>query len=212
MRYWLGTLLAFGCVVAMGSLSSAQAGSGLLTLTGTNSDDVIQILPNGHTGGVEVVGTVAGRSIYLTFKGIRQIVVYLYRGDDYVENRTSIPMTVYAGAGDDVIAGGSGNDVLYGGDGDDIISGGAGNDYLSGDNGNDILGGDSGSDRLDGGNGNDVLDGGLDGFTDFLTGGPGADVFYVETYIFVHQIRQRDVMRDYNLFEQDLYYMDSPTP
>ena len=51
---------------------------------------------------------------------------------------TNVAETVYARAGDDVIAGGEGNDTLYGEDGNDTLDGGAGNDTLSGGLGNNV--------------------------------------------------------------------------
>lgn len=118
-------------------------------------------------------------------------------------NGTDTGNVLFAGRGDDDVAGKAGNDMLDGGRGNDMIWGGSGNDRLSGDNGNDLLVGGFGADRMDGGAGNDTLlsrsDAGepvaaQDGTTqifadetaafkavnDVLTGGGGADTFRFE--------------------------------
>jgi len=95
------------------------------------------------------------------------------------------------GVGNDTLYGGNGYDTLYGRDGTDYLSagydywgnvldGGDGNDTLVGGLGNDILYGRTGYDKLYGGIGNDYLDGGQnDGYTDYLSGGVGADRFQI---------------------------------
>jgi len=109
-------------------------------------------------------------------------------GDDFFENLSSVPVTVYGGQGSDVIHGGSGNDVLRGGAGNDKIYGHAGDDTLRGGKGDDELYGQKGRDRLDGESGSDILKGGagidhliaLDGVFDQLFGGKGDDTFDVK--------------------------------
>ena len=100
-------------------------------------------------------------------------------------------------AGADYLVGGEGNDILNGGDGSDVLEGDVDdNDLLDNpvDNDNDILNGGNGNDDLLGGRGNDTLIGGNgdDGLTghsmnfssttsdrDVLTGGSGADIFFL---------------------------------
>lgn len=77
-----------------------------------------------------------------------------------------------AGIGNDSLYGNNGDDTLYGGDGDDFFSGDDGNDTLIGGNGNDTL---SGAEELTGGTG---FIRGL-GEIDTLTGGVGADLFFL---------------------------------
>jgi Ca2+-binding RTX toxin-like protein len=86
--------------------------------------------------------------------------------------------TLSGNAGNDVIAGGNGNDGLLGGEGFDFIAGGAGDDAIMGQNGNDMLWGDDnsggvGNDGIDGGDGNDTIIG--QGGNDTIVGGTGND-------------------------------------
>jgi Ca2+-binding RTX toxin-like protein len=111
----------------------------------------------------------------------------------------SLNDTLYGGGGDDSLNGGNGNDEVIGEDGDDVVEGGGGYDLINGGSGDDtvnggdqddvvdgwvgddfLLGGNH-SDTVRGGDGNDQLNGGLrgKGWTDELTGGAGADIFYL---------------------------------
>lgn len=86
--------------------------------------------------------------------------------------------TITTGGGNDRIAAGSGADLVNAGGGNDLIHGERGNDTLDGSDGNDSLWGGVGEDVVNGGAGDDVL-GGLLG-TNQLTGGDGADKFFVK--------------------------------
>ncbi|HEX2544738.1 MAG TPA: hypothetical protein VHL79_07665, partial [Ramlibacter sp.] len=64
---------------------------------------------------------------------------------------------------------------VSGGEGNDTATGGANGDHLSGGTGDDLLSGNAGNDVLAGEAGDDTLYGGIDGDTDQLDGGEGAD-------------------------------------
>jgi Ca2+-binding RTX toxin-like protein len=75
--------------------------------------------------------------------------------------------------GDDDLRGDLGDDSIYGEGGSDALVAGSGNDLLSGAEGNDRLDGSQGKDRMHGGSGNDLLSGGSE--ADRLTGSKGRD-------------------------------------
>jgi Ca2+-binding RTX toxin-like protein len=123
------------------------------------------------------------------------VFIAMGEGSDSVNLFDSGNDTVYGGSGHDMISGGhgnsslfggAGNDSIYGGSGHDTLDGGAGNDYLQagasaqslvGGEGNDLLrDATSGHSTLSGGGGNDTLVGGQG---DFLDGGDGKDVFWL---------------------------------
>lgn len=86
-------------------------------------------------------------------------------------------MSLFGGAGADVIVGDSQANSVVGGPGPDVIRGGAGDDWVSGGNGADQLQGGAGNDIVDGDTGNDVLiegPGGSNG-ADQLNGWDGRD-------------------------------------
>jgi len=94
-------------------------------------------------------------------------------GDDFILAKGGND-TVYGESGNDTIDGGSGNDDLFGEAGVDFLFGGLGNDDIYGGLGNDDIYGEAGADFLFGG--------GLafnSGELDTLTGGTGADVFFL---------------------------------
>lgn len=92
---------------------------------------------------------------------------------------SNLPLTIRAGAGNDVIEVSS--DVylalrLIGGEGHDTIVGGWGDDVILGLGGHDVIASRAGQDRVSGGAGHDFIDGGAG--RDILTGGMGYDVIY----------------------------------
>ena len=84
------------------------------------------------------------------------------------------------GKGNDTIYGRDGTDYLYGNSGNDSLDGEGDDDSLDGGSGNDILRGGEGTDTIKGGSGNDILFSPAGkGTSDELTGGTGADTFFL---------------------------------
>ncbi len=83
-------------------------------------------------------------------------------------------------AGDDHFDGGAGNDIAWGGDGADILLGGDGDDQLVGGFGNDRINGQAGIDKLWGEGDNDVLISIDAAFAEYVDGGAGADIMWID--------------------------------
>lgn len=183
--------------------ASFDAGTGVLTLVGTERNDTIALSPvkAGRTivnGSVKVSG-VAGVSRGQVFTGVRSVEIQALGGNDKVTiasglkavDGTALAVLIDAGNGQDVvqggdgadtILGGAGKDVIRGGRGDDSIDGGGGGDNLQGDDGDDLVVGGVGKDQMRGGRGKDTLYGGSeddklfgDAGDDDLDGGLGND-------------------------------------
>jgi hypothetical protein len=167
------------------SLPSASLAGGILTVTGTDAADRIEVRQHGDTitvrGMTIDVGGVSQKSV--SAQDVTEVVVDGLGGNDRINLRTlKVPTSVDGGAGndlivggmaDDSITGGDGNDSLFGEAGDDSLTGGAGNDVEHGGRGTDMEAGDAGDDRLFGEAGDDSLMGG-DG-NDSEHGGTGND-------------------------------------
>jgi Ca2+-binding RTX toxin-like protein len=146
----------------------ATLANGLLTITGSDNDDIIYVTQDSTS----ITVAVNGANQKFGLSSVSRITVDALAGNDLVRlssssgsKKVSRPATVF---------GGNGNDTLIGGTGADELHGGLGNDSLQGDAGNDSLYGGDGNDTLDGSAGNDALNGG----TKNAFGGPdGADVF-----------------------------------
>ena len=90
--------------------------------------------------------------------------------------------TLHGAAGADSLLGEAGADALFAGQGADTLRGGDGADILCGEAGDDSLEGGAGRDGLAGGAGDDTLDGASGaGEQDDLQGGPGDDVFRIDS-------------------------------
>ncbi|MFG6094987.1 family 16 glycosylhydrolase [Leptothoe sp. ISB3NOV94-8A] len=143
------------------------------------------------------------------------------------------------GIGNDTLFGDRGRDSLNGGAGDDHLDGGWGHDQLDGGAGNDVIEGSVGHDRLHGGLGHDQLSGGqgrdsligvdINASTraafvgtneiDVLSGGKGADIFYLgdTTSVFYDDGNslssgQNDyaLISDFNYRHRDLIQLHGP--
>jgi Ca2+-binding RTX toxin-like protein len=134
------------------------------TLVGTNRSERLV----GTTGSDVIVG-LGGNDLIKGLGGNDRICAGTDEGGEF----GGFDDVVYAGPGDDRVAGDGGPDVLYGGTGTDHLNGGADPDQLLGQAGGDLLNGGGSDDSLAGGNGNDLLTGGE--AADVLEGGLGAD-------------------------------------
>src|SRR5688572_17969594 len=138
-------------------LLAATIVGGIITVTGTEGDDRIELFhPSFGTGWdaekvtVRVNDVVEGEFPVVPFSST-PIRIHALGGNDYVhcmgdagEGFTGglairVPTEIQGGAGKDTligseradtIVGGNGNDALYGNGGDDLVAGGKGNDYL----------------------------------------------------------------------------------
>lgn len=162
--------------VKAAAITAALSASGVLTVTGTDSQDVIHVdssssgvavtryavLPGGPGGApIEVpIGnipiSVGGRlQPGVPRNQVRPIVINAAKGDDRITLNTDIRSSVSGGDGNDILIGGKGDDFLYGGRGNDLLYGKDGIDFLYGDDGDDRLYGGKGDDHLYGNNHND---------------------------------------------------------
>ncbi|WP_062560401.1 calcium-binding protein [Paracoccus aminovorans] len=119
----------------------------------------------------------------LKFEGIERF--YGTSGNDTIRAAGSIlkeahsgtpvhGVTIYAGAGHDIITGTATDDVLDGGAGNDSIWGGAGNDFIQSSTGHDLIYGGLGDENIRWGLGDDVAPG-----NDTIYGGAGHDLINI---------------------------------
>jgi Ca2+-binding RTX toxin-like protein len=144
-------------------------GGGRDTIHGDDGDDLIENMEGafagtafGGAGGVIYGGAGHDRIGWDTAIGVMDIVsIYGGAGDDVIR-RAGERSVIDGGDGADTITGGFGSDTISGGfdDSADSLEGGDGHDLLMGGGGADVLVGGSGNDTLIGGTGDDVLAGG----------------------------------------------------
>jgi Ca2+-binding RTX toxin-like protein len=127
-------------------LMSFTLSSGVLTVNGTEADDIITVGKN-SLGQLALYENNALTAAF-DWASVGKIVVNAKGGNDKVTitATTDKPAQVDAGAGNDTVNGGAANDSLYGG---------AGNDLLQGNGGDDHIEDGAGRDRANGGAGND---------------------------------------------------------
>src|SRR5436190_17848978 len=120
--------------------ATVVAENNVLTITGTEADEAINVQLSGDSYLVDINGTVTP----IAAASVTSISASAMAGNDTItiDSTVTIPTT------------------LSGGDGDDNLLGGAGPDAISGDAGNDALSGNDGNDSLSGGDGDDLLSGG----------------------------------------------------
>ena len=173
---------------------NAVFSAGVLTITGDNLDNSIEISRN--AAGVLLVnnGAVAVTGGTPSVANVRQITAFGFRGNDTItlnEANGALPKaSLFGGTGNDVLIGGSGTDMIFGQSGNDtvigkggvdLLFGGADNDSLTGGDGNDQVFGESGNDRFiwNPGDDTDLNEGGAGIDTIEVNGGNGAESFTV---------------------------------
>jgi Ca2+-binding RTX toxin-like protein len=106
-----------------------------LTITGTNSNDTIELSKSGSSLKVKLNGTTKT----FTSSKVSSIVANLLNGNDKFKSTTSVKqrMTVNGGDGNDSIVTGGGNDSIRGNNGNDVMDGATGNDDMRGNSGTD---------------------------------------------------------------------------
>ncbi len=146
------------------------AATGQIVIGGTAADDIAIVSQTNDT----VTVTQAGYETR-TFEAtdVNSILFVGLRGDDYFENRTSIPSIAFGKNGNDTLIGGSGNDRLFGNGDNDIIRGNGGDDFLVAGIGDDNIHAGDGNDRILGIGGSNIIVGGVG--DDLIYGGVDAD-------------------------------------
>lgn len=128
------------------TITGGETGLDNDTILSTQGVDTVTVL----TG--DEAGTITDGTSTATFTEIE--VLDLGAGSDSVDaSAANAAITVYGGAGSDVITGSTAADEIYGGDDGDTISGGAGADTMFGGAGDDWF-------MIEDGFGNDIITGG----------------------------------------------------
>jgi Ca2+-binding RTX toxin-like protein len=144
-----------------------------LSITLGNGGDVLQILGSGSNLRVVLNGVVTNYPAD-EFIGV---VITGGDGNDYIRvKNTTLPVSVFGGAGNDTITTAEGNDYVEGGLGNDAINLGDGDDYAIGNDETDTLYGGNGNDTLTGGPGRNLMFG--EAGDDLLGGGNRPDTMY----------------------------------
>jgi len=151
-------------------LLSASVANGVLTITGTDKADHINVV---QRGAAIIVHQVNSITRFAKKDHISSIVINALAGNDQIKVTSKLGATIDGGDGKDLIIGGNGADILIGGNGNDRILGQAGNDSISGGAGKDALFGGAGDDFIDA----------LDTESDQVAGGAGNDSAKVDDQI-----------------------------
>jgi Ca2+-binding RTX toxin-like protein len=142
--------------------TAGDAAADTVTVNGTNSNDVVEIVGAGSS--LSVVGLSARVNITTSEGANDTLTVKGNDGNDTLSAAT-LPtgvtsLTLDGGAGNDILLGSAGADRLLGGDGNDFVDGNRGDDVASLGAGDDVFQWDpgDGSDIVEGGDGIDRLD------------------------------------------------------
>lgn len=164
--------------------------NGLLSITGTDSQDRVQLT---YAQGKTTVRI--NNKSYGPFAAT-SVSVQTYNGSDTVTTSANFPLSVlvYAGQGNDYvttgagrddISTGEGNDRVYANDGDNIVHTHGGDDFVRTGSGRDFIFTGAGDDEVFAGSGHDVVygDAGKDRIwgesgNDYLTAGDGDDLVF----------------------------------
>src|SRR5262249_9095087 len=148
-----------------------------LTINGTSGPDSVSvILDQKNPKNLDV--KINGSQKAFALASVKTMLIQTVDGNDSItideaSGDISIPATIYAGSGNDIVSTAHGAARIYLGDGNDTAVGGAGPDRIYGEAGDDNLFGGDGKDYIDGGAGNDIIDG--QGGNDRIFGGIGDD-------------------------------------
>lgn len=195
---------------------------GVLRAGGGSGNDSVIVSRSGSTWNVSINGT----TTTFALATVNEIRIWGRDGNDsiIVDTNISIPATIDAGAGNDVVTGGNGNDLIFGGDGVDLLFGNGGNDMVIGGEGFDFVSGGAGHDVVVAGSvaanftaamlrdvaaawaaertATEGIDDGtidesaFDGNFDILSGGSGADWFIVNLGDWIIDYRPNGVNGD----------------
>lgn len=142
--------------------------------SGAGDPSIVTLVYGGTIGGDEYTFVDQGTTVVLvktiqndqpvsiteTFTGVTGgIMVYAQGGDDVMLGGllATQRLTVYGGAGNDILVGGRMADILVGGPDNDVLMGQDGDDRLEGAAGHDVVIGGAGANYLTGGLGNDLI-------------------------------------------------------
>lgn len=160
---------------------AALGQNGTLIVTGTDSDDTINIELIGSTVRVNRNGATTDFAV----GEVTAIDVSGLAGNDILVNSVVLRTKIVGGDGNDRLIDGLANATMSGNAGKDTVDGGSGNDRLAGNGSADQVNGEGGDDRMYGGPGDDQMlgGGGVDRLfgedgNDNLLGGSSADKLY----------------------------------
>ncbi len=161
-------------------LLSASLKGGLLTVIGSDGDDVLGFAAGPNAGQVILTGDPDGDSG--TFDNVTRIKVQSGSGNDQVTidvnvvNARNAPIAaqIDGGAGNDVLTSGDGNDKILSGGGNDTIDARNGNNKITTIDGDDDITSGTGNDKVKAGDGNNTITDG--GGTNKIRAGTGNDI------------------------------------
>lgn len=173
-------------------LSSVSIVDSVLTVQGDAADNEVVVTEDVEAGTVSV--QLDGNKSVFERDEVSALVIRGRRGDDLLENRSSLNASIFGGEGNDVMRGGSGDDLLRGGRGDDVINDFGGNNILKGNDGDDTLQSvSSGADVFRGGKGRDLLYA-IVGEANTVVSGEGPDQIIVREDVDAHDGQDDDTV------------------